>query len=39
MGDDMRRAGYGAINLGSLTHGMINRFLVKLGKAIYTPST
>ncbi len=35
MGDDMRRAGYGAINLGSLTHGMINRFLVKLGKALY----
>ena len=35
MGDDMRRAGYGAINLGPLTHAMIDRFLVKLGKALY----
>lgn len=35
MGDDMRRAGYGAINLGPLTQGMISRFRVKLGKALY----
>jgi hypothetical protein len=31
----MRRAGWGSINLGPLTRGVLERFMVKLGKAFY----
>lgn len=34
-GDDFRRAGWGAIKLGSLSRAAIERFGVKLGKALY----
>ncbi|HEX4172370.1 MAG TPA: hypothetical protein VHY82_07825 [Acetobacteraceae bacterium] len=34
-GDAMRRAGWGSINLGPLSHGVIERFIIKLGKALY----
>ena len=34
-GDALRRAGWGTINIGPLTHAAIKRFGVKLGKALY----
>lgn len=34
-GDQMRSEGWGAVNIGPLTGAMIERFMVKLGKALY----
>lgn len=34
-GDEMRRAGWGSINLGPLTQRIASEFLVKLSKALY----
>jgi hypothetical protein len=34
-GDDLRRAGWGALNIGPLTRAAIRRFSVKLGQALY----
>jgi hypothetical protein len=31
----MRRVGWGSINLGPITRGVLERFMVKLGKALY----
>ena len=34
-GDERRRQGWTAINLGALTQATITRFMIKLGKALY----
>jgi hypothetical protein len=38
-GDAMRREKYGMLNIGKLSHLAIQRFLVKLGKALYYKHT
>lgn len=35
VGDRMRRAGYGTLTLGPLTNAVVERFMVKLGKALF----
>lgn len=35
LGDEMRRAGFGTINVGPITRSAIKRFVVKLAKALY----
>jgi len=35
LGDEFRRRGYGALNIGPLTREAINRFSCKLGRALY----
>lgn len=34
-GDSMRRAGWGALHIGPLTRACLERFTIKLGKALY----
>ncbi len=34
-GDDLRRLGWSVVNLGPLSDAMINRFMIKLAKALY----